>query len=95
MGWISTGEWLRYTVNVQSSGTRTLGLRLATPNTGKTMHVEMDGVNISGTVNIPNTGGYQNWTTVSVTTSSLSAGLHVVRVSFDTDVYNLNWINFQ
>ena len=95
VGYVATGEWLKYTVNVQSSGTRTLTLRVATLNTGKTMHVEMDGANISGTVTIPNTGGWQTWATVSVTTSSLSAGQHVLRIFFDTDACNLNWINLQ
>jgi hypothetical protein len=94
VGWIAAGEWLKYTVNVQSSGTRTLSLRLAATGTGNTMHVEMDGTNISGTVGIPNTGGWQNWTTVSVTTPSLSAGQHVLRVVFDTGGCNLNWISF-
>lgn len=35
---------------------------------------------------------WQNWTTVSVTTASLSAGQHL-RVFFDTGGCNLNWIS--
>jgi hypothetical protein len=78
---------------VQAAGARTLNLRLASTAAGNTMHVEMDGANISGTVTIPNTGGWQNWTTVSVTTPSLSAGQHVLRVVFDTGGCNLNWLS--
>jgi hypothetical protein len=93
VGWVSATEWLKYTVNVQASGTRTLSLRLAATAAGNTMHVELDGANISGTVTIPNTGGWQNWTTVAVTTPSLSAGQHVLRVVFDTGGCNLNWLS--
>ena len=94
VGWTAAGEWLKYTVNVQASGTQTLSLRLAAVAAGHTMHVEMDGANISGTVSIPNTGGWQNWVTASVTVPSLSAGQHVLRVVFDTGGCNLNWLGF-
>ena len=93
VGWISAGEWLKYTVNIQSTGARTLSLRLASTTAGNTMHVELDGTNISGTVTIPNTAGWQTWTTVSVTTPSLTAGQHIVRIVFDTGGCNLNWFS--
>jgi hypothetical protein len=57
------------------------------------MHAEVDGTNISGTVTIPNTGGWQAWTTVSVATPSLSAGQHIARIVFDTGGCNLNWFS--
>lgn len=94
VGWIGTGEWLEYTVNV-TAGTYTLSARVATPNSGKTFHVELDGVNISGSIAVPNTGGWQSWQTVSVTTTALSAGNgRVLRLVFDTNDFNVNSITF-
>jgi hypothetical protein len=73
VGWITAGEWLNYTVNVASAGTYTVNLRVASPS-GASMHV---GFNAASSVwkvlSVPNTGGWQNWTTVSFT-ATLGAG---------------------
>lgn len=94
VGWLRTTEWLEYTVNVSTAGIYTLQARVATALSGRTFHVELDGVNISGTVNVPNTGGWQTWQTVSVTTTNLTAGQKVLRIVIDTDDFNLNYITF-
>lgn len=93
VGWIATGEWLEYTVNV-TAGTYTLSARVSTATSGKTFHVELDGVNISGAIAVPNTGGWQNWQTVSVTTTALTAGTKVLRLVFDSGDFNVNSITF-
>ena len=54
----------------------------------------------TGAVSVPNTGGFQTFTTVSVNGISLSAGQHVLRVVLDTaasgstSVGNFNWFSF-
>jgi hypothetical protein len=62
VGWIAAGEWLNYTVNVASAGTYMLSVRVACSGPGGTIHVEANGTKISGTLTIPDTGGWQNWT---------------------------------
>jgi len=94
VGWIQAGEWLEYTVNVTTAGTYSLQLRVAATSTGKYFHVEMNGVNISGTVSVPNTGAWQNWQTVTVNTSSLTTGQKVMRIVMDTDGFNINKVTF-
>jgi GH18 family chitinase len=94
IGWGAAGEWTEYTVNVTSTAAYTLSLRLATTATGKTVHVEMDGTNIGGTIAVPNTGNYQTYNTVSVPTGTLTAGQHVMRLVLDTGSTNVNWIQF-
>jgi len=94
VGWTNAGEWMKYTVNVTATGVYTLQLRLASPNSGESLHIESDGVNISGSVAVPNTGGWQTWQTVSVTTSSLTAGQHVLRIYEETGGFNINYITF-
>ncbi|HXB12861.1 MAG TPA: carbohydrate-binding protein, partial [Bacteroidia bacterium] len=94
VGWTNAGEWMKYTVNVTATGIYTLQLRLAAPNSGESLHVESDGVNISGSIAVPNTGGWQTWQTVSVTTSSLTAGQHVLRIYEETGGFNINYITF-
>jgi hypothetical protein len=93
------GEWLKYTVNISTSGTYTFEARVASLGGGGTFHVEVDGVNKTGTMTVPNTGGWQTWQTVSKTGIALTAGTHVVRISLDSigpsgGVGNYNWFRF-
>jgi hypothetical protein len=94
VGWMRTGEWLEYSVNVATAGTYTLQARVATGLAGRTFHVEMDGVNVSGTITVPNTGGWQTWQTVSVTTTALTTGDKIMRIAIDSDDLNMNSITF-
>ncbi|HVD97714.1 MAG TPA: carbohydrate-binding protein [Cytophagaceae bacterium] len=94
VGFTNPGEWMKYTVNVTTAGAYTLQVRAAAPSAGATIHVELDGTNISGTISIPATGGWQTYQTVSVTTSSLSAGQHVLRIYEETGGFNINYITF-
>ena len=65
VGWTRAGEWLKYTVNVASSGSYTFNARVASAAAGASFHAEIDGVNVTGALSVPNTGGNQTWTTIS------------------------------
>ncbi len=94
VGTIQTGEWLEYTVNIGQAGIYTLQARVAAIAAGKTFHVELNGQNISGTITVPNTGGWQTWADVNVTTSALTAGQKVLRVVFDANEFNFTSFTF-
>jgi hypothetical protein len=83
VGWIEPGEWLKYTVNVASAGAYTVQVRVAASGQGGTFHLEMDGANVTGALTIPNTGGWQNWQTVTKTVT-LGFGTQVLRLVVDT-----------
>lgn len=97
LGYAQAGEWLNYTVNVAAAGTYRIDMRVANPAAGATFHIEVDGTNVSGTLGVPNTAGWQRWTTVSARRVTFSAGTHTMRLVFDTTatngfVGNLNWM---
>jgi chitinase len=94
VGWIQAGEWLEYTVNVTTAGTYTLTARVAATAAGKTFHIELDGTNVSGTLTVPNTGGWQTWQTVTATTPSLTTGQKILRLFADQGDFNVNYIEF-
>ncbi len=94
VGWTATGEWEKYTVNVTLGGSYTLNFRVASAQTGGSFHLEVDGSNVTGALTVPNTGGWQTWTTVSKSGVNLSAGQHVLRVYMDAGGGNFNWVNF-
>jgi carbohydrate binding protein with CBM6 domain len=83
VGWIDPGEWLQYSVDVASAGSYTVQFRVAAAATGGTFHLEMNGTNVTGTLAISNTGGWQNWQTVTQTVA-LAAGPQSARIVFDS-----------
>ncbi len=93
VGWTNGGEWMKYTVRVTTAGTYSIDFRVASPNTGSVFHLEVDGTNVTGTMTIPNTGGWQTWTTVTKTGVALSAGQHVLRFYEESGGFNLNWLS--
>lgn len=95
IGYILDGEWLGYSVDVTSTGTYSLHLRVASEGEGKTMHLEMDGTDISGPLEVPNTGGWQKWTTVTFDNIDLTEGQHIFRFVFDADYMNFNYFELR
>ena len=93
LGYVTAGEWLKYSVSVASTGSYTLEARIASPGTGGTFHVEVDGVNVTGSLTAPTSGGWQAWTSLLVSNITLTAGAHVVRVVFDTNGVTGFWGN--
>ena len=77
------GEWLKYTVAVTSTDQYTLTARVASSGPGGTFHLESDGLDVSGPLVVPNTGGWQNWQDV-VHVVSLISGTHVLRLVMDS-----------
>src|SRR5262249_27800803 len=80
---ITPGEWLNYTLSVPSNGKYDIQFRVTSPN-GGFLHLEQDGVNVTGAVHIPNTFSDQGWQTVTKYGVSLNAGTHVYRLVFDS-----------
>jgi probable HAF family extracellular repeat protein len=96
VGWMAAGEWLGYAVTVQNAGTYRLVLRVAANGAGGRLHVEFNGVDKTGPMTIPNTGGWQAWRDISASVT-LSAGMQRMRVVVDAAgatgvVGNLNYV---
>ena len=88
------GDWLEYTVDVMNSGTYRIEVRVASEEGGKVFRIRFDGVDKIGAVGVPNTGGEQNWQTVSVDGVELNAGEQVMRIDIDTGGFNLDFVKF-
>ena len=96
VGWIDTTEWLAFnSLTIPSSGTYTIKLRVASDQSGGQASIDLNGGNIVlGTIDIPYTGGWQNWTTVS-TTVNINAGTYSLGVFAAVGGWNLNWIEIE
>jgi endoglucanase len=89
IGWVDTGEWLEYTVNVAQAGQYALSYRVATPQTTGQIQL-MLGANVLSTTNIPSTGDWNTWATVKSSNITLPAGQQVLRIYFSGKEVNLN-----
>ncbi|MAN26592.1 MULTISPECIES: glycosyl hydrolase [Mesonia] len=95
VGWISSGEWMEYTVDVQTTGCYDLDLRYASGNSngGGPFYFEIDGEQVSPAIGVATTGDWGNWNT-KVTTIDLTAGIHVLRLTATNGEFNLGRMTF-
>jgi beta-glucanase (GH16 family) len=95
VGWIDANDWIVWNVNVPTSGTYTVSYRVASLPGGGVIQLEKAGGSpVYGTVSVPATGGWQNWTTVSHQVN-LSAGQQQIAVKALAGGFNLNWLEIK
>ena len=95
LGWTTGGQWFNYTVNVATAGTYTVAFRLSSPyGITDALHIaNSSGTNLSGAVAVPNTGGYETWTTVDASVT-LPAGQQTLTVDQDSNGWNFHYMAF-
>ena len=95
IGWTTPGQWFNYTVNVATAGTYTVAFRLASPyGITDALHIaNAAGTSLSGSVAVPNTGGYETWTTVDASVT-LPAGQQTLTVDQDSNGWNFHYMTF-
>ncbi|WP_462251741.1 glycosyl hydrolase [Ekhidna sp.] len=96
VGWISAGEWLEYSINVNQSGVYDLAVRYASGNAagGGPFYLEINGNPVSENVPVPSTGNWNTWNTLTTSGVELVEGNHILRVVFDNGEFNLGKMNF-
>ena len=102
VGWIASGEWLEYSVDV-TGGTYDITARVGS-NDGNPGDVRLvlggtpfvgDGT-VLGTFAVEGTGGWQNWVDVTLDDVELLGGTdQILRFEMVGDSFNLNWIEFE
>jgi hypothetical protein len=93
VGFIDTGDWMDYATTVASAGTYTFNIRIASPYTAQQLQLKNTSGTVLATVNIPQTGSYQTWSTVSATVT-LPAGNQTLRIYSSNGGWNINWMEF-
>lgn len=88
-GWIDANDWLEYNIDVPTTGDYTVYFRIAS-NGATTLDLRDNNVTLK-TLQIPSSGGWQNWKTLH-TNVHLTAGKHKLRVFTNKGLFNLNWI---
>lgn len=91
VGWIDNGDWLAYSgITVPASGNYLVEYRVASVNGGQLSLDLNAGSIVLGSITVPATGGWQNWTTISQTVY-LEQGQYDFGIYAITGGWNLNW----
>ncbi|MFM7024140.1 MAG: glycosyl hydrolase family 18 protein [Flavobacteriales bacterium] len=94
VGYIEVGDWMSYKIFVPAAGEYAVQYRVASNSAGKSLQLEaLGGGALYGTIAIPNTGGWQNWQTITHTVQ-LPAGALDVAIATSTGGFNINWMDF-
>jgi hypothetical protein len=93
VGYIDTGDWMAYSnVNFPTTGDYIIQYRVASLNGGGVISADLNAGAIQlGTVAVPSTGGWQNWTTVSLT-AHVTAGTYALGLYAASGGFNVNWL---
>ncbi len=95
VGYIDSGDWMSYSVDIPAAGTYKVSYRVASPNSNGVIQLEQAGGSpVYGSLSVPYTGGWQTWSTISHTVN-LAAGKQNLATSAKTGGFNLNWIKFE
>lgn len=91
IGFISAGEWLNYTVNIQEAGSYDFEFHYSSPNGGGELSLELNDANLVGAISMPATG---NWGVFDQTTvqAELPQGEHILKLNVIQNGYNLDKI---
>ncbi|MBA2746447.1 MAG: carbohydrate-binding protein, partial [Flavisolibacter sp.] len=92
IGWQDNGDWLNYSVSINTAGSYTLSFRVASYFSGAQFQLRKEDGTVLTTVTVPNTGGFQNWQTVTAV-ATLPAGLQTLRIitTAANGGWNFNW----
>ncbi|SFD14151.1 Endoglucanase Acf2 [Microbulbifer thermotolerans] len=92
VGWIDTGDWLAYAgVEIPEAGTYRIEYRVASYSGGGRLSLDKDaGQTVLGALDIPATGGWQNWTTIQHQVE-LPAGTYQLGIYAAQGGWNINW----
>ncbi|GAB5496067.1 MAG: hypothetical protein Phyf2KO_11470 [Phycisphaerales bacterium] len=96
VGYFCPGEWIEYTVDVAHSGNYTGVARVASQVDNGAFRLEIDGADVSGRIDVPNTGGWQTYVDVPII-AQLDAGQHVIRLrtlGFSGEEFNIDKMIF-
>jgi hypothetical protein len=95
VGWIDAGDSISYRpINIPYTGAYKVSYRVAAPGSNGVIRLEPGLVSWTYSTNVPATGGWQNWVTVSQDVT-LAGGTQTFKIAVPSGGYNINWIRIE
>ena len=94
VSYFDTGDWFDFDAQVATAGSYKVDFRVASAVGSAKLQLHDGAGTVLGTISVGNTGGWQNWQTIS-TTVTLPAGAQRLRVfALASTGCNVNWLTF-
>ncbi len=77
--WMNNGDWVEYTINVSIASTYSIEYIITSPNDGAQIQMSLDNT-LASTTDVPNSGDWFTFETLSGGSVDLTAGTHVIRL---------------
>ncbi len=92
VGYIETADWMAYnSISIPTTGTYRIEYRVASASGGGRLSLDLNaGATVLGMLDIPSTGGWQNWTTISHNVT-INAGTYNFGIYAQAGGWNINW----
>lgn len=95
VGWIQNGDYIAFDTEVETSGNYIIEFRVSAKVSGSVIDLSIDGSS-DQSIDVPNTGGDQNWISINSREVFLQAGTRNLRLDFSGSngyLLNINWIS--
>jgi len=93
IGYMGNGEWYQYTVTVEEAGTYQLEVSLSAAGASK-YRIEVDGVNVTGTVDLASNGSWSSWVFHRPIQLNLAKGNRKIKFVVEQASFNLRGLRF-
>lgn len=94
IGFLKQGEWTQYEVDIESDGVYDLNVRTSSGGSGGRMYFAIDNQSITESIFVYPSGGWQKWTTTTISDLVLYQGNHKLRFYVDRAGFNVNSFDF-
>jgi len=91
VSYIGAGTWFEYDLNVPRCDTYRIQFRVAV-NSAASLRIQQDTALLQ-TINLPASGGWQKWITITSAPIRLEQGQQTIRITSNKDGWNFNWLN--
>ncbi|UAM99522.1 T9SS type A sorting domain-containing protein [Polaribacter litorisediminis] len=96
VGELGAGEWMEYSIHVETAGIYDLSFRAASGNSsgGGPFYFEIEGNKISPSISVQTSNDWENWITNTATDIELTKGEHILRLFIESGEFNLGRMTF-
>lgn len=94
VGWTGANEWLNYTIIATEGSNYSAAIRYAGQSSIGKVHLEIDGVDVTGSISLSPTGGWQTWMTKTLNNIYIESGTHSLKLVIETEGFNINYLDF-
>jgi endoglucanase len=94
IGWTADNEWVQYSADIDSSAAYTVKFRYSVLGAASKIRLQSNNADITGSISVPSTGGYQSWTDLTINDIILYKGPQQLKVVFDKGGANFSLMSF-